>query len=288
MFTIKILFMQKLFVFTVLMLCFISLQAQKKLSACCMPGATEQFALLANNKNFVLQHEAPLPFTYKSEAGADITFKAADGSDAHGWMVKAAKPTSYYLFVIHEWWGLNGYIKRETEKLAGELGVNAIAIDLYDKQVAVTPDDALKLVQAVKTERAVNIIKGAYAYVGGNAKVFTIGWCFGGSWSLQTALIGGSNVAGCIMYYGMPETDVDKLKTLRCDVIGFFGKKDDDITPQVVEEFKKNMKAAGKNLMAYEYDAVHAFANPSNPHFNKEATADAYSKQIAFIKARMK
>jgi len=56
----------------------------------------------------------------------------------------------------------------------------------------------------------------------------------------------------------------------------------------VVEEFKTNMKAAGKNLIAYEYDAVHAFANPSNPSYNKEATADAYAKAIAFIKARMK
>ena len=90
------------------------------------------------------------------------------------------------------------------------------------------------------------------------------------------------------MFYGMPETDVNKLKTLNCDVIGFFGKQDGWITPKVVDEFKENMKAAGKNVTTYEYDAAHAFANPSNPKYNKEATADAYSKTIAFIKERMK
>ena len=280
--------MQKqLFLFLLTILC-ITAQAQNKMASCCTPNATEQFALLANDKDFMMQHEAPLPFTYKSASGADITFKAADGTDAHGWMVKASKPTNYYILVIHEWWGLNDYIKQETEKLANELGVNAIAIDLYDKQVATTPDEARKLMQSVKTERSTAIIQGAYNYIGSKAKVFTIGWCFGGGWSLQAALLGGSHVAGCIMYYGMPEKDVTKLKTLSCDVIGFFAQKDGGITPQVVEDFKANMKAAGKNLTAYEYDAVHAFANPSNPNYNKEATADAYTKEIAFIKERMK
>jgi len=262
--------------------------AQKKSSACCAPGATEQFALLVNDRQFVMGHDAPLPFVYHSESGKDINFKAADGTDAHGWMVKASKPTNYYLFVIHEWWGLNDYIKQESERLGNDLGINVIALDLYDNKVAATPDDARKLVQSVKTERAVNIIKGAYNYVGSNAKIFTIGWCFGGGWSLQTALLGGSNVAGCIMYYGMPEKDVDKLKTLHCDVIGFFANKDGGITPQIVDEFKANMKTAGKDLEVHQYDADHAFANPSNPHFDKEATADAYTRTIAFVKGHMK
>jgi carboxymethylenebutenolidase len=106
--------------------------------------------------------------------------------------------------------------------LGNDLGINVIALDLYDNKIAATPDDARKLVQSVKTERAVNIIKGAYNYVGNKAKVFTIGWCFGGGWSLQTALLGGSNVAGCVCIMACPEKDVTKLKTLHCDVIGFF------------------------------------------------------------------
>ena len=133
------------------------------MAACCAPvAATDQFAMLANDKKFMMSHDAPLPFVYHSANGSDITFKTADGTDAHGWLVKAQKPTNYYLFVIHEYWGLNDYIKQETEKLSNELGVNAIAIDLYDNKVATTPDEAGKLMQSVKTERAANIIKGAY------------------------------------------------------------------------------------------------------------------------------
>ena len=281
--------MKKLVLFFVMMLSISSLFAQMKMAACCAPvTATDQFAMLAGNKKFVTSHEAPLPFIYHSANGSDITYKTPDGTDAHAWMVKAQKPTDYYLFVVHEWWGLNDYVKQEAEKLSNELGVNAIAIDLYDNKVATTPQDAGKLMQSVNTERAMNIIKGAYTYAGANAKVFTIGWCFGGGWSLQTALLGGGQVKGCVMFYGMPETDVNKLKTLNCDVIGFFAKKDQWITPKVVDTFNINMQTAGKKLMTYEYDADHAFANPSNPHFDKPATDDAYSKAIPFIKERMK
>ena len=281
--------MQKLFIIFLLMITFTSIFAQKKVAVCCDPAtATQQFASLANDKQFVMSHEAPLPFVYHSENGKDITFKAADGSNAHGWMVKATKPTDYYLFVVHEWWGLNDYVKQESEKLSNDLGVNIIALDLYDNKVATTPDEAGKLMQAVKPERALSIINGAFIYAGKSAKVFTIGWCFGGGWSLQSAIAGGSNVVGCVMYYGMPETDINKLKSLHCDVIGFFAEKDGWINPKVVDEFKANMKTADKKVTTYEYDADHAFANPSNPHFNKEATADSYAKTLAFIKERMK
>jgi carboxymethylenebutenolidase len=280
--------MKKILLFFVLTASCIAGFAQPQMAACCTPVATEKFALFASDISFVMSHEAPLPFVYHSENGQDITFKAADGTDAHGWMVKASKPTDYYLFVIHEWWGLNDYIKQESEKLGNELGVNVIAIDLYDNKVATTPDEAGKIMQTVKTERAVNIIKGAYNYAGSKAKVFTIGWCFGGGWSLQTALLGGSQVVGCVMYYGMPEADVNRLKTLHCDVIGFFANKDGYITPKIVDEFKGHMQEADKKLTVYQYDADHAFANPSNPHFDKDATADAHAKAVAFIKERMK
>jgi carboxymethylenebutenolidase len=174
-----------------------------------------------------------------------------------------------------------------SEKLATELGVNVVALDMYDNRIATTSEDAGKLMQSVKTERAMAIIHGAYSYAGSNAKVFTIGWCFGGGWSLQAAIEGGAQAAGCVIYYGMPEKDVNRLKTLQCDVIGFFGEKDQWINAKVVDDFKANMKAAGKNVITYEYNAPHAFANPSNPGHDEAASKDSYEKTIAFIKARM-
>ena len=266
---------------------FLAANAQKTI-ICCGPTATEKFAINASDKSFLLSHHNPLPFKYKSDHGHDITFKAADGVDAHGWEVKARKKTDFYIFVFHEWWGLNDYIKQESEKLSNDLEVNVIAVDLYDNQVAATREDAGKFMQSVKTERATAIIKGAFRLVGSEAKVFTLGWCFGGGWSLQAAIEGGKQVQGCIMYYGQPEKDIDRLKTLNCDVIGFFGTKDKWLTPEVVDEFKANLAKAGKRGSLYEYVADHAFANPSNPVYDKISSADAYSKLLTFVKLRIR
>ena len=256
-------------------------------SSCCIK-ATDDFAALGNSKAFRMEHKAPLPFMYQSASGKDINYKLPDGTTAHAFETKAEKPTPYYILVIHEWWGLNDFVKQESEKLADTLNVNVLAIDLYDNKVATNSEEAVKYMQSVNNDRALNIIRGAYDYMGSSARVFTLGWCFGGGWSLQAALLGGSQVKGCIMYYGMPERDVNKLKNLQCDVIGFFAKKDKNITPEVVSNFEQNMQAAGKKITVYEYDAAHAFANPSNPVFDKAARDDAFAKELVFIKARMK
>lgn len=261
--------------------------AQQQMS-CCTIDATETFARNASDKNFTKSHDAPLPFTYISEKGKDIRFKTTDGKDAHGWEVKADKKTPYYLFVIHEWWGMNDYIKQEAEKLANDLGLNVIALDLYDEKIATTSDEASKIMQSTTRERSVAIINGAYAYAGKDAKVFTIGWCFGGGWSLQSSLLGGKQAVGCIMYYGQPEKDLEKLKTLVPDVLGIFGNKDQWPSPAVVDEFAAQMAKANKKLILKRYDATHAFANPSNPNFDKTATEDAYKHVLAFVKERMK
>lgn len=260
-------------------------KAQK--ASCCIK-ATDDFAALGNLKAFKMEHKSPLPFIYQSARGKDIHYPLPDGTTAHAFEIKADKPTPYYILVVHEWWGLNDFVKQESEKLADTLNVNVLAIDLYDNKIATTPDEAVKDMQSVNNDRALKIIKGAYDYMGSNAKIFTLGWCFGGGWSLQAALLGGNQVQGCIMYYGMPEKDVNRLKTLQCDVIGFFAEKDKNITPEVVKNFEDNMKAAGKKITVYEYDANHAFANPSNPVFDKAARDDAYAKELAFIKERMK
>jgi len=264
-----------------------SATAQEKIT-CCVPTATEEYALNAGSKAFKMEHPDPLPFVYASEKGKDINYKTADGTDAHAFEIKAAKKTDYYLFVVHEWYGLNDYIKQEAEKLSGELGVNVIALDLYDNRVAANREDAGKYMQMVKTERAMAIIKGAYAYAGNNAKVFTIGWCFGGGWSLQTSIEGGKQAIGCMMYYGQPEKNVDRLKTINCDVIGFFGNQDQWPSPAVVDQFEKDAVAAGIKLQANRYEANHGFANPSNPSFNVGAKEDAHKKVVAFVQERMK
>lgn len=266
--------------------CFISNVKSQTIKSCCAESATQQFAVLGKDQSFINSHESPMPYKYSSK-GADVYFKVKNGPDAHAWIINAPQKTETYLIVIHEWWGLNDYVKQQAEKYGDELGVNIIALDLYDNKVAVTPDEATKYMQSVTSERATSIIKGAFEYAGNDAKIFTIGWCFGGGWSLQAAIDANRHCAGCIIFYGMPEQDITRLRTLQCDVLGIFAKKDKWINGDVVIKFQENMKQAEKKLFIESYEADHAFANPSNPHFDIEAAFDAHQKVINFIKSRM-
>src|SRR5581483_3521874 len=202
--------MKKLFSLVLALFCSICALCQNKM-ACCKESATHQFAMLASNKTFVMYHANPKPYQFQTTIGKAITYKAADGTDANAFEFKAKKPTNNWLLVVHEWWGLNDYVKHESEKLYNDLGnVNVLDLDLYDGKIATTREDAGQLMQTVKEDRAEAIIKGAIAYVGPKAHIATIGWCFGCGWSLQTSLMAGKQDVACVMYYGMPEQDINK------------------------------------------------------------------------------
>lgn len=267
-------------------------QAQNELNdgiTICHTPSTEKFALFASNKEFNMAHADPLPYVHQSEVGKMITFKAPDGTDARGYVLMAKKKTNNWIFVFQEWWGLNDYIKREAEQLYNSLGnVNVLALDMYDGKVTDKREEAGQYMGAFKQDRGTAIVQGALAYVGKDAKIGTVGWCFGGGQSIQAALTAGKQAVACVMYYGMPEENVDRLKTLNCDVLNIWPTQDQWINKAVMDKFETNMKAAGKNLTVKSYDADHAFANPSNPKFNPEFTADANKNTIEFFKARLK
>lgn len=253
----------------------------------CYHQTKDQIQLDAAKPGFAALHMAPAYYKLENPTGSTVTFKA-EGGDAQGYFIKSKTKSNKWLFVIQEWWGLNDNIKKEAETFAQELGdVNILALDMYDGKVASTPDSAGAYMRSAKSERLEAIVKGGLVYAGTDAKIYTVGWCFGGGWSLQTTLLAGKQAAGCVMYYGRPETNVDRLKTINCDVIGFFANNDRGIPPVKVNEFEATMKSLGKNITINRYDAGHGFANPSNPVYDKAATEDAHTKTIAFLKAHM-
>lgn len=254
----------------------------------CHTPATEKFALFASNKSFNNEHQMPRAYVHVSEAGGEmITFACADGMKANAYVIMAEKKTNNWIFVFQEWWGLNDNIKKWSEDLFTEVGnVNVMALDMYDGKLATDRENAGKYMQAFKQDRGNAIVKGAMNYVGKNAKVGTVGWCFGGGQSLQAALTVGKQTVGCVMYYGMPEEDVNRLKTLNSDVLNIWATKDQWINKEVMDKFEVNMKAAGKKLTVYAYDADHGFANPSNAIFDEEAYKDSRAKTIAYFKSK--
>lgn len=189
------------------------------------------------------------------------------------------------IVVIHEWWGLNANIEHWADRLASA-GWAAIAVDLYGT-VATTRDEAMAAMKSVDDTKAKETIAAALAFLKDDPRIrapkrASIGWCFGGAWSLQTALAH-PELDGAVIYYGRLETDPEKLKTIGARVLGIFGNRDTGIPPADVDKFEAGLKQAGVRHEIYRYDADHAFANPSNPKYDQTHAADAWNKVIAFL-----
>jgi carboxymethylenebutenolidase len=251
---------------------------------CCSTEKEVSFASFSEEKEFRDIHQIPAAFILKDAMGTMITFKTKDGKTANGYFVKSEKKSDKFIFVFHEWWGLNDYIKKESDELKKNLGdVNILAIDLYDGKVADNREDAAKYMQSVIQERALNIVSGAIDFAGKDAKIGTIGWCFGGGWSLQASIMAGKQGSACVMYYGIIENTLETFKELNAPVLGIFAEKDGWVNPEVYGNLEKNLKTAGKKVTIKSFNADHAFANPSNAKFDEKATKEAKELTLKFF-----
>ncbi|MEP7322536.1 MAG: dienelactone hydrolase family protein [Saprospiraceae bacterium] len=252
----------------------------------CHSIPSEDMRLFALDPEFQALHPSPLKLDYEG-LGQAITFKTADGADANGYLISSKKKSDQWLMVYQEWWGLNDFIRKQSDTYYKDLGenVNVLAVDLYDGKIATTPQEAGKLVSEAKEPRLESIINAAIGYVGKKAKIANVGWCFGGGWSLRSGLQGGKQTVGTVMYYGMPVKDVEKLKMLSGDVLGLFA-TETRISKEVIEEFAANMKLAGKSLEYKIFNGVHGFANPSNPKYDEALGKEAYDMSLAYLKKK--
>ncbi|MGK4002189.1 dienelactone hydrolase family protein [Sorangium sp. So ce1036] len=213
------------------------------------------------------------------------------GSRAYLSLPAGAKAPIPGVVVIHEWWGLNEHIQHWADRLA-EDGYAALAVDLYGGKVATTRDDAMAAMKSVDEARGLEIVRAAHRFLSTDARVSaprtgSIGWCFGGAWSLKLAL-NEPELDAAVIYYGHLVTDPAALKAIRAPVLGIFANRDEGIPPQVVDEFDKALQEAGVEHEILRYDAQHAFANPSGARYDTESAADAWEHVRKFLAARLK
>ena len=218
----------------------------------------------------------------------EAAYAGIDGKDIVGYVAhpKAEVPKAG-LIVIHEWWGLNDNVKAMARRLAGA-GYLALAVDLYEGEVAEDRDEASRLARGSgeRTEQLLDNLHQAIEHLrsAGVERIGVIGWCFGGGWSLRTALAFPDQVDAAVIYYGRLTTDTAELEALSSPVLGIFGALDDGIPVATVKEFQAALGALDKEATIHIYeDADHAFANPSGTRYNETAAEDAWAKTLAFF-----
>jgi carboxymethylenebutenolidase len=197
------------------------------------------------------------------------------------------------IIVIHEWWGLNDWVKDQSAKLSDE-GYVTLAIDLFRGKVATTPEVAHEITRALPGKRLIGDLHAAFAFLKSQPsvkpdRIGSIGWCMGGGFSLDMALVE-PTVAATVINYGELETDVDELKKINAPILGLFGAKDQGITPEDVHKFEASLKQLGKKIDVTIYpDAGHAFENPNNKQGYRAAdAADAWKRTTEFLARTLK
>ena len=192
------------------------------------------------------------------------------------------------ILLVHEWWGLNDQIKAVAADFVGQ-GYGALAIDLYDGQVATTPEQARTymntMVATEATDTLASWIDWLRARDDASGRIGTVGWCFGGGWSLNASLA--CPVEATVVYYGYVARTAAELAPLKGPVLGHFAERDTWINHAMVAGFEEAMKQAGKQLTDYWYDANHAFANPTRASYDAPDAALAWERTTAFFKTNL-
>ncbi len=193
------------------------------------------------------------------------------------------------VLLIHEWWGLNDQIKSVAAEYA-KLGYAALAVDLYQGQVATERDKAREYMESMKAAEAKETlakwIDWMRSHEATTEKLGTVGWCFGGGWSLNASI--GSPVDATVVYYGNVQRTDAELANLKGPVQGHFATLDKWINKDMVGKFTDAMKKAGQPAPeVYWYEADHAFANPSGGRYDQEDTKLAWERTQAFLKSNL-
>lgn len=195
------------------------------------------------------------------------------------------------LIVIHEWWGLNDNIRAMADRLAGE-GYMVLAVDLYGGKTADTPGDARELMLEVveDPEAAKANIRAAYEFLesADAPRIGSLGWCFGGGWSLSTAQLFPNDLDASVIYYGQVTNDKDRLQPIGAPILGLFGADDAGIKVESVEAFRDALESLGKEHEIHIYPGVgHAFANPTGRNYSSDAAEDAWARTVDFLRRHL-
>ncbi len=225
--------------------------------------------------------------------GKSVTYKSGDETLQGVLYTPSGKGPFPGLVVIHEYWGLNDWVKEQASKLADQ-GYDSLAVDLYRGKVATTPDMAHELMRGVPEDRAKRDLHAAVEFLKSQPnvkkdRIGAIGWCMGGGYALDVALQE-PDLAALVINYGHLATDPDALKKINAPILGIFGGQDRGITPDDVHKFEQQLKQWGKKVEIKIYDdAGHAFENPNNKDGYRAAdAADAWKRTVDFLATTLK
>jgi carboxymethylenebutenolidase len=222
--------------------------------------------------------------------GEMVKFKA-NGREADGYLSLPSGGKGPGVVVIQEYWGLVPHIKSVADRFAGE-GFVALAPDLYHGESTTSPDQAWKMLMALRVGEAEKDLAGAVQFLRSHKavskpRVGTIGFCMGGALSLFAASKN-TDVGACVVFYGIHPNITPDLPNLQAPVLGIYAEKDTYVNQSVVKTLDDELTRLGKPHEFHTYPGVdHAFFNDTGKNYNKAAAEDSWTRAVAFLRREL-
>jgi len=240
----------------------------------------------------------------------EIVSYRANGGTSKGYLARPADGDGPAVIVIQEWWGLVGHITSIADRFA-EAGFVALAPDLYHGEQAMEPDEAAKLLMAMRLDEAAKDIAGAADFLTGdllaqdlltgepgpaapgtsNSRVAAVGFCMGGSLALWSATLSDRIVAAVGFYPAMqwehiaPEWSRYRGKSalIHCS------ESDGTSAAPGIRAAREAIGRAGGDCAVYDYPGTdHAFFNDDRPEvYHASAAATAWARTLEFLRNRL-
>lgn len=185
------------------------------------------------------------------------------------------------VLVVHEWWGLNDYVKDRARQLA-ELGYVAFALDMYGVgKVTEHPSQAGEWMKTItenvelwrhRAMAGLSVLKNA-DHVDPD-RVAAIGYCFGGS-TVQQLAYAGADLRGVVSFHGSPLLPgEDEIEQVRSKILICHGAADPFTKPEQLQTYLTEMGRSGLDWQFIAYGgARHGFTNPGADAKGMEALA---------------
>jgi len=217
----------------------------------------------------------------------NLSFSTA-GGDTTAYVARPDADTTRAVVVVQEYWGLNDHIRDIANRYAAE-GFIAVAPDLYRGQVAKTAAEAGQIMQALKLDDGIAMIRSAMDAARGEFGIthFGItGFCMGGTYALRAACELEGLSAAAPFYGDIPEEDV--LKRLTVPTIFVSATLDKWINPEKVASLEDAAERYELPVTSVKYDADHAFFNNTRPEvYNETAARDAWALVVGLFNDKL-
>ena len=260
-----------------------------------LPAALKSLAALAAAALFAVAAQAKI-------VGKTVEYQY-EGTTMKGYVAydDAKKDARPGVLVVHEWWGLNDYIKQRTRQVAA-LGYVAFAPDMYGEGKN-TNDPKVAEQWYGEAQKDGQLAARAKAGLEALLKqphvkkddIGAMGFCFGGSTVLALAYSGANLRAVASFHGGLFPPDEAQRAQIKAPILIMHGEKDPFVKPETIAQVKEALDAGKVDWYMVTYaNAVHAFTNPQADSFhidgigyNEKAAARSWNEMKRFFQVQL-